>query len=89
MEVYYKEMEVLLIRTRTQESNEAKTARFLHGLNDEISDFVEMFPYDTLQNVVHQATRVEKKNMHNGRSRSFQNCTTLSSWHRPHQPYTS
>jgi hypothetical protein len=80
VEEYYKEMEVLLLRTRTLESNEAKTARFLHGLNDEISDFVEMFPYDTLQDVVHQAIRVEKKNMRNGKSRSFQNRTTSSSW---------
>jgi hypothetical protein len=82
-------MEVLLIRTITQESNEAKMARFLHGLNDEISDFVEMFPYDTLQDVVDQAIRVEKKNMRDGRSCSFQNRTTLSSWQRPHQPYKS
>jgi hypothetical protein len=89
MEEYYKDMEVLLIRTRTQESNEAKTARFLHGLNDEISDFVEMFPYDTLQDVIHQAIRVEKKNTRNGRSHSFQNHTTSSSWQRPHQPYKS
>jgi hypothetical protein len=64
-------MEVLVIRTLTQESNEAKMARFLHGLNDEISDFVEMFPYDTLQDVVDQSIRVEKKNMRNGRSRSL------------------
>jgi hypothetical protein len=87
MEEYYKEMEVLLIRTKTQESNDAKMARFLHGINDEISDFVEMFPYDTLQDVVHQAMRVEKKNMRNGRSRSFQNRTTSSSWQRPYQSY--
>jgi hypothetical protein len=74
-------MEVLLIRTITQESNEAKMARFLHGLNDEISDFVEMFPYDMLQDVVNQAIQVEKKNLRDGRSHSFQNRTTLSSWH--------
>jgi hypothetical protein len=37
-------------------------------LNDEILDFVNMFPYDMLQYVVHQAIRVEKKNMRNGRS---------------------
>ena len=43
---YYDEMEKLLIRTKTQESDEPKTKRFLHGLNDEISDFVEVFPYD-------------------------------------------
>ena len=69
-------MEVLLIRTRTSESDETKMAGFLHGLNDEISDFVEMFPYDTLQDVVHQAIRVEKKNMCNDHTRAFQGCTT-------------
>ncbi|XP_073353940.1 uncharacterized protein [Aegilops tauschii subsp. strangulata] len=89
VEEYYKEMEVLLIRTRTRESDEAKMARFLHGLNDEISDFVEMFPYDTLQDVVHQAIRVEKKNMRNGRTRAFQGRTTTRSWQRTQQPYGS
>ncbi|XP_073360461.1 uncharacterized protein [Aegilops tauschii subsp. strangulata] len=64
-------------------------ARFLHGLNDEISDFVEMFPYDTLQDVVHQAIRVEKKNMRNGRTRAFQGRTTTRSWQRTQQPYGS
>ena len=80
---------MLLIRTRTRESDEAKMARFLHGLNDEISDFVEMFPYDTLQDVVHQAIRVEKKNMRNGRTRAFQGRTTTRSWQRTQQPYGS
>ena len=82
VEEYYKEMEVLLIRIRTRESDEAKMARFLHGLNDEISDFVEMFPYDTLQDVVHQAIRVEKKNMRNGHTHDFQGRTTTRSWQR-------
>ena len=82
VEEYYKEMEVLLIRTRTCESDEAKMARFLHGLNDEISNFVEMFPYDTLQDVVHQAIIVEKKNMRNGHTRTFQGRTTTHSWQR-------
>ena len=61
-------------------------ARFLHGLNDEISDFVEMFPYDALQDVVHQAIRVNKKNMHNGRTRAFQGRTTTRSWQRTQHP---
>ena len=64
-------------------------ARFLHGLNDEILDFVEMFPYDTLQDVVHQAIRVEKKNMCNGHTRAFQGRTTTCSWQRAQQPYGS
>ena len=37
---YYKEMEVLLIRARIQESDEAKMARFLRGLNEDIADDV-------------------------------------------------
>ncbi|XP_073367924.1 uncharacterized protein [Aegilops tauschii subsp. strangulata] len=89
VEEYYKEIEVLLIRTRTRESDEAKMARFLHRLNDEISEFVEMFPYDTLQDVVHQAIRVEKKNMCNGHTRAFQGRTTTRSWQRAQQPYGS
>lgn len=48
-----------------------------------------MFPYDTLQDVVHQAIRVDKKNMRNGKSRVSQHPSTSSSWQRPHQPYNS
>jgi hypothetical protein len=34
-------------------------ARILHGLNDDISSFVEMFPYQTLQDLVDQAMHIE------------------------------
>ena len=37
-------------------------ARFLGGLNEEIADFVEMFPYHTLQDLVDQSMRTERKN---------------------------
>ena len=77
------------MRTRTHESDEAKMARFLHRLNDEIPYFVEMFPYDTLQDVVRQAIRVEKKNMCNGHTCAFQGRTTTRSWQRAQQPYGS
>ena len=52
---------MLLIRARNRESDEAEMARFLHGLNDEISDFVEMFPYNTLQDILEQAKRTERR----------------------------
>ena len=42
MDEYYKEMELLLIRAHIKE-DESKMTRFLHGLNDENSDFLEMF----------------------------------------------
>jgi len=36
-------------------------ARFLGGLNEEIASFVEMFPYHTLQDLVDQGMRTERK----------------------------
>jgi hypothetical protein len=59
---YFKEMELLLVRTGIREDPESTMARFLGGLNEEISGFVEMFPYRTLQDLVDQAMRTEKKN---------------------------
>jgi len=46
-------------------------ARFLNGLNEEISDFVEMFPYHNLQGLVDQAMNTERKIQHEGRWRSY------------------
>ncbi|XP_062224492.1 uncharacterized protein LOC133923045 [Phragmites australis] len=81
---YYKEMELLLVRSGIREDAESKMARFLHGLNAEISGFVEMFPYNTLQNLVDQAMRTERKIQQEGRGRSF----SAVPWHRQ-QPGTS
>jgi hypothetical protein len=41
---YFKEMELMLVWTRIREDPESTMARFLGGLNEEISGFVEMFP---------------------------------------------
>ena len=49
------------MRSEIREDNESKMARFLHGLNEEISGFVEMLPYHNLQDIVDQAMRTEKK----------------------------
>ena len=58
---YYKEMEVLMIRTNMRESAEVTMSRFLSSLNREITDHMEMFPYNTLQDLVNQATKVEQQ----------------------------
>ena len=73
---YYKEMELLLVRARIHEDEESKMARFLHGLNTEISDFVEMFPYNTLQDILEQAKRTERKVQRSGHGRISHNRTT-------------
>jgi len=58
---YYKEMELLLVWTGIREDPESKMARFLGGLSEEIAGFVEMFSYHTLQDLVDQAMRTERK----------------------------
>ena len=78
---YYKEMELLLVRARIHEDEESKMARFLHGLNNEISDFVEMFPYNTLQDILEQAKRTERKVQRSGHGRISHNRTTTP-WQR-------
>ena len=42
VEDYYQEMEIAMIRANIEEDREATMARFLHGLNREIHDKVEM-----------------------------------------------
>ena len=48
-------------------------ARFLNGLNEEISSFVEMLPYHNLQGLVDQAMRTERKIQQEGRGRPYGN----------------
>ena len=56
---YYKEMEISLISAQIEESSEATMARFLHGLNRKIQDIVELHHYAFLEDLIHQAIKVE------------------------------
>ena len=58
---YYKEMEVAMIRANVIEDREATMSRFLHGLNREIGDIVELHNYEELDELVHQAIKVEQQ----------------------------
>ena len=57
-------------------------ARFLNGLNEEISGFVEMFPYNNLQALVQQAMRTERKIQQEGRRRSYGSQSISAPWRR-------
>jgi hypothetical protein len=46
-------------------------ARYLHGLNAEISGFIEMFLYNNLQDLVDQAMCTERKFQQEKHGRSF------------------
>jgi len=61
VEEYVQEMEVTLMKAEVEETHMATMARFLNGLNREIQDVVEMHHYETLEDLIHQATRVEQQ----------------------------
>uniref|UniRef100_A0A2N9FAG5 Reverse transcriptase n=1 Tax=Fagus sylvatica TaxID=28930 RepID=A0A2N9FAG5_FAGSY len=77
---HYKEMEVAMIRANVEEDREATMARFLHGLNREIADIVEMQHYVELTDMVHQAIKVEEQFKQKGLVRRGQPMATTSSW---------
>ncbi|KAL5540185.1 hypothetical protein UlMin_043734 [Ulmus minor] len=77
---YYKEMEVAMIRANVEEDREATMARFLHGLNREIADIVEMQHYVELTDMVHQAIKVEEQLKRKGMARRGQPMATTSPW---------
>ena len=52
-------MKIFLIRAQIEESQEATMTRFLHGLNREIQDIVELHHYTSLEDLIHQAIKVE------------------------------
>lgn len=77
---YYKEMEVAMIRANVEEDREATMARFLHGLNREIADIVELQHYVELTDMVHQAIKVEEQFKRKGLARRGQPMATTSPW---------
>jgi hypothetical protein len=57
-------------------------ARFFGGLNKEISGFVEMFSYHTLQDLVDQAMHTERKIQQETRGKSYASHSIVASWHK-------
>jgi hypothetical protein len=79
---YFKEMELLLVRTGIREDAESTMARFLSGLNEEISEFVEMFPYRSLQDLVDQAMCIERKIQQESHGKSYASHYNVVPWHK-------
>jgi cysteinyl-tRNA synthetase len=61
VEEYYKEMEKAMIRANVHKDEEQTIARFMAGLHRNIQRIVEFQPYRRLINLVHQATKAERK----------------------------
>ncbi|RDY01177.1 hypothetical protein CR513_15532, partial [Mucuna pruriens] len=61
VEEYFKAIEVTLIRAQVVESQEVTITRFLHGLNKDIQDIVELHEYTSLSTLVHQASKGKER----------------------------
>ncbi len=59
---------------------EALMARFLHGLNRDISDVVELQHYAEMEDLVHQAIRVEQQLKRKGHSKKSSSNLNSSNW---------
>ncbi|XP_031402590.1 uncharacterized protein LOC116212157 [Punica granatum] len=61
VEDYHKEMKIALIRANIEEDEEATMARFLCGLNREITNVVELQHYVEIEEIVSMAMKVERQ----------------------------
>ncbi|KAH9649361.1 hypothetical protein KPL70_025949 [Citrus sinensis] len=61
VEDYHKEMEIIMIQANIEEEREAIMARFLHGLNQDIANLVDLEHYVELEDMVHMAMKVERQ----------------------------
>ncbi|XP_050908979.1 uncharacterized protein LOC127122728 [Lathyrus oleraceus] len=80
VEEYFKEMEVLKIRANVEEDDEATMARFLHGLNHDISDIVELHHYVEMDELVHQAIKGEQQLKRKSQARRNSTIFNSQSW---------
>jgi hypothetical protein len=63
VEDYHKEMEMCMVRANTEEDKEVTMARFLGGLNKEIADTIELYKYDTFEEMLDVALKIEKQKL--------------------------
>jgi hypothetical protein len=61
VEDYHKEMEMCKLRAKIEEDEEVTIARFLCGLNKEITDTNELYKYDTFDEMLDMAMKIEKQ----------------------------
>ena len=61
VEDYYQGIEILMIKTDTDEPLEATMARFLSGLNRDIQDRMELQEYGSVEQMLHKAILIEQQ----------------------------
>lgn len=85
VEDYYKEFETLRIRSNTLEDGEATIARFLNGLSYEIRDVVELQHFVDIEDLVHQASKVEQQIKRRGNYKKHSSTKDVSHWKDKHK----
>ncbi|GKV53063.1 hypothetical protein SLEP1_g59611 [Rubroshorea leprosula] len=81
VEDYHKEMEIAMVRANVEEDREETMAWFLHGVNRDIANVVELQHYVELEDMVHMAMKVERQFKRKGATtRTGQNSSSSSSW---------
>jgi hypothetical protein len=55
VENYHREMEMCLVRANIEEDEEITMARYIGGLNKEIADTIELYKYDTFEEMLNKA----------------------------------
>ncbi|KAH9734857.1 hypothetical protein KPL71_017535 [Citrus sinensis] len=78
VEDYHKEMEIIMIQANIEEEREATMVRFLHGLNQDIANVVDLQHYVELEDMVHMAMKMEQQLKKKGSIRT--NLGSSSSW---------
>jgi len=78
MDEYFKEMKIAMIRANMVEEIKATMARFLNGLNRDITNIVELQHYIELEDMVHIEMKVERQIKRRG-NKCFQTNSALSS----------
>src|SRR3989442_4338292 len=61
VEEYHKEMEMIMARANIEEDDDRKMARFMGGLNLNISSELELYEYHTMEELVQKAMKIERR----------------------------
>ncbi|XP_048236341.1 uncharacterized protein LOC107261617 [Ricinus communis] len=80
IEEYYQEMEIALIRANIDEDREATMAQFLHGLNKDIVNLVELQHYVEMEDMLHMEIKIERQLKQKSKNSSSTNSNWKSNW---------
>ncbi|KAI5664050.1 hypothetical protein M9H77_23373 [Catharanthus roseus] len=70
VEEYRQELESYILRLSLKEDKDASIARFLRGLNRDITNQLELYPYTTYEDMCHLSTKIENQRKRVGFSKT-------------------